>query len=127
MFTKVFDYENQKWNMSDTFRSRTIAYTPELYVMEWQFYKEGYVIPMHDHYHTQICYLRKGHAKVILADGTECIAHAGDAIAFGPNEAHSVITLEDNVVLMDIFNPMRVDHLENHKKLAPEDIPPYEI
>jgi hypothetical protein len=31
------------------------------------------------------------------------------------SEAHSVVTMEDNTVIIDVFNPVRLDHLANHK------------
>ena len=76
----------------------------------------GHVIPLHDHYHVQMSYILKGSAKITLADGTEKLCKAGDAAAFAPNEAHSVITAEPDTVIMDVFTPLRLDHLANHKK-----------
>ena len=85
-------------------------------MMEWSFPKAGHVIPLHEHYHVQMSYILKGAAKVILADGTETLCKAGDAAAFSPNEAHSVITAEPDTVIMDVFTPIRLDHLANHQK-----------
>ncbi|MCR5089463.1 MAG: cupin domain-containing protein [Oscillospiraceae bacterium] len=118
MYSKLFPAEEQLLNIQDEkgFRSRILAYTPEIMMMEWQFFNDGHVIPLHDHYHVQMSYIIKGSATVILADGTEKLCRAGDAVAFAPNEAHSVITAEPDTVIMDVFNPVRLDHLENHKK-----------
>ena len=119
MFSKAFPYEEQIWNIQDEqgFRSRIIAYTPELLLMEWHFFNEGYVIPWHNHYHTQISYIVKGSAKVVFDDGSEKMCKAGEAVSFSPNENHSVVTMEPDTVIMDAFNPVRLDHIENHKKL----------
>ena len=116
MYSKLFPLEEQRWNEQELFRSRVIAYSPEVMMMEWTFFNAGHVIPLHDHYHVQMSYIVKGSAKVITADGTEKLCKAGDAAAFAPNEAHSVITAEPDTVIMDVFAPLRLDHLGNHKK-----------
>ena len=120
MFSKLFPADEQPLNLQEEkgFRSRILAYTPEILMMEWHFIPEGYVIPLHDHYHAQITYLVKGSARVILADGSEKLCKVGDAAAFAPNEAHSVITAEPDTVLIDVFAPLRLDHLANHKEPA---------
>ena len=115
MYSKLFPLEEQRWNEQELFRSRVIAYSPEVMMMEWTFFNAGHVIPLHDHYHVQMSYIVKGSAKVIMADGTEKLCKAGDAASFAPNEAHSVITAEPDTVIMDVFAPLRLDHLENHK------------
>lgn len=51
-----------------------------------------------------------------MADGSERLCKAGDAVAFAPNEAHSVVTAEPDTVIMDVFTPIRLDHLANHQK-----------
>ena len=85
-------------------------------MMEWTFHHTGHVVPLHTHYHVQLSYILKGSARIILADGTERLCRAGDAAAFAPDEAHSVITAEPDTVILDVFNPIRLDHLANHKK-----------
>ena len=50
-----------------------------------------------------------------MADGIEKLCKAGDA-AFAPNEAHNVITSEPDTVITDVFSPIRLDHLANHKQ-----------
>ena len=118
MFSKLFPAEEQLQNVQEEVRSRILAYTPEILMMEWTFFKEGYVIPLHEHYHVQLSYIVKGSAKVILMDGSEKLCRAGDAAAFAPNEAHSVITAEPDTVIIDVFDPVRLDHLEKHKAPA---------
>ncbi|MBO7373375.1 MAG: cupin domain-containing protein [Oscillospiraceae bacterium] len=116
MFSKLFPADEQPQNIQDEkgFRSRVLAYTPELMMMEWSFPNAGYVVPMHEHYHVQLSYIVRGAAKVILADGSEKLCKAGDAAAFAPNEAHSVVVAEPDTVVIDVFNPVRLDHLANH-------------
>ncbi|MBO7727864.1 MAG: AraC family ligand binding domain-containing protein [Oscillospiraceae bacterium] len=116
MFSKLFPVEEQPKNIQDEkgFRSRILAYTPETMMMEWHFFHANHVIPLHDHYHVQLSYIIQGSAKIILADGTERNCKAGDAVAFAPQEAHSVITSEPDTIIIDVFSPMRLDHLANH-------------
>ena len=117
MYSKLFPADKQLQNIQDEkgFRSRILAYTPELMMMEWHFFHANHVIPLHEHYHVQLSHIVKGSAKVILADGTEKLCKAGDSVAFAPNEAHSVITAEPDTVILDVFSPVRLDHLANHK------------
>ncbi len=116
MFSRLFPTEEQLQNIQTEqgFESRIIAYTPEVMMMEWHFIDCGHVVPLHDHYHVQLSYIIKGSAKIILADGSEKLCKAGDAAAFAPNEAHSVITAEADTVIIDVFTPVRLDHLANH-------------
>ncbi len=116
MFSKAFTEKDQLWNTTEDLESRIICYGPEVMLMEWHFFKEGYVIPLHDHYHTQVSYVTKGSVRGIMADGSEQILKAGEAVYFAPNEVHSVITLEPDTFVMDVFNPVRLDHLEKHSK-----------
>ena len=126
MYSKLFPYEEQTWNCQEKFRSRMIAYGPEINVMEWTFFETGHVVPMHEHYHVQVTYIVKGGAKLILHDGSEKVTKAGDAVYFAPNELHSVVTTEPNTVIIDVFTPIRLDHVANHSKAAPETVPAYE-
>ena len=116
MFSRLFPEDGQLRNRQDTFESRILAYTPEVMMMEWRFFHADHVIPMHDHYHAQLSYIVKGSARIILADGSEKIGKAGDAVAFAPNEAHSVVTAEPDTVILDVFAPIRLDHLEKHHR-----------
>ena len=117
MYSKLFPKEEQPQNIQDEkgVRSRVLACTPEVMMMEWHFFHAGHVIPLHEHYHVQLSYVLRGSAVVTLADGTEKLCRAGDAAAFAPNEAHSVVTAEPDTVILDVFSPIRLDHLANHK------------
>ena len=117
MFSKLFPVEEQPQNIQDEkgFRSRILAYTPEVMMMEWHFFHANHVIPLHEHYHVQLSYITQGSAIIILSDGTEKQCKTGDAVSFAPNEAHSVITSEPDTKIIDVFTPLRLDHLANHK------------
>ena len=128
MYSKFYPYDEQRWNIQceKGVQSRVIAYSPEIMMMEWRFFKEGYIVPMHAHYHAQISYLARGSAKVTLADGNIKHCKSGDAVSFAPNEAHSVVIAEPDTVIIDIFAPVRLDHLENHCLIPDESRPTYE-
>jgi quercetin dioxygenase-like cupin family protein len=116
MFSKLFPAGEQLWKNQDDkgIRSRIIAYTPECLIMEWCFHNKGHVVPKHEHYHVQFSYIVKGSAVVTLADGSENLLRTGDAVSFAPNEFHKLVTQEPDTVVMDVFLPLRLDHLEAH-------------
>ena len=115
MFSKFFASDTQPVNKQESFCSKILACTPEVMLMEWHFDNAGHVIPLHEHYHVQLSYVKQGSVITTLCDGTEKLCRAGDAVAFAPNEAHSVVTAEPDTVVLDVFSPIRLDHLENHR------------
>ncbi|MDO5311680.1 MAG: cupin domain-containing protein [Clostridia bacterium] len=114
MFSRYFKTEDQKINTHSGSNSvsRVAAYGAGIMMREEVFAKAGTVVPMHGHYHEQICYITRGSAKIIFEDGKEVVLSAGEAAYFGPYEKHSVVMLEDDTAVMDAFTPIRVDHLE---------------
>src|SRR6266498_1195427 len=56
--------------------------------------------------HLMICRFR------FFADGTERIASPGDVLHFPSNCLHGATMLDEEVVLIDIFTPVREDFLE---------------
>jgi len=64
----------------------------------------------HDHPHEQMTLVESG--RVLFTVGEEKrIAHAGDALHFPSGVRHGATMLEDEVVLIDIFSPIREDFL----------------
>lgn len=114
MFSQFFPADEQPHKEQEGVSSRILAYSPELMLMEWRFENAGQVIPPHAHYHAQLSYVAKGAATIRLCDGSEKLCVAGDAVSFAPNESHGVVTAEPDTVIMDVFNPVRLDHLANH-------------
>lgn len=115
MFSQVFQDKDQQKGASDVLNStnRVIAYGPGLMMREEHFAKAGTVVPMHNHYHEQITHVVKGSIKVITADGNETVLKAEEAVYCAPYEDHSVVVLEDDTIVKDAFNPIRLDHLKN--------------
>ena len=69
------------------------------------------VTPAHSHPHEQMTLVMQGKAKFIL--GTEeKIVSAGDVLQFPSNFWHGATMLDEEVVLIDIFSPIREDFLK---------------
>ncbi|PYS94267.1 MAG: cupin domain-containing protein [Acidobacteria bacterium] len=70
------------------------------------------VTPPHDHPHEQITFVERG--RVLFTIGTEQrIAQAGDVLHFPPGSWHGATMLDEEVILIDIFSPVREDFLNS--------------
>ena len=68
------------------------------------------VTPAHRHPHEQMTLVMQGKVKFTL--GTEeRIVSAGDILHFPSNHWHGATMLDEEVVLIDIFSPIREDFL----------------
>jgi len=70
------------------------------------------VTAVHTHLHEQITMVEQGRV-LFFVDGEERIARAGDVLHFPSNLAHGATMLDEEVVLVDIFTPVREDFLGN--------------
>lgn len=70
------------------------------------------VTPEHTHPHEQMSMVVSGRVKFFVA-GAERIALPGDVLHFPSNCLHGATMLDEEVVLIDIFTPIREDFLEN--------------
>lgn len=70
------------------------------------------VTPVHSHPHEQMTIVERGHVKFFI-DGEERIVHAGDVLQFPSNIQHGATMLDEEVVLIDIFTPIREDFLQS--------------
>ena|SRR5258708_39506104 len=68
----------------------------------------------HTHPHEQVTLVVKGKVKFTLS-GAERIVCAGDVLHFPSNNKHGATMLDEEVVLIDIFSPIREDFLNGHK------------
>ncbi len=69
------------------------------------------VVPPHRHVHEQMLYVISGECDVIT-DGEKRHLCAGGLALFPSNAEHSVInTLDEDLVAIDIFSPIREDFL----------------
>jgi quercetin dioxygenase-like cupin family protein len=68
------------------------------------------VTAVHSHPHEQITIVEAGRA-VFTVSGTERIVSAGDVLHFPSACEHGATMLDEEVVLVDIFSPVREDFL----------------
>ncbi len=68
------------------------------------------VAPVHRHPHEQMTLVLQGRARFTIA-GQERVAQAGDVLHFPPNIEHGATMLDEDVILIDIFTPIREDFL----------------
>jgi quercetin dioxygenase-like cupin family protein len=66
--------------------------------------------PAHDHPHEQITFVERGSVRFLIGD-QERIARAGDVLHFPSGCWHGATMLDEEVVLIDIFTPVREDFL----------------
>ena len=68
------------------------------------------VTPAHDHPHEQMTIVERG--RVLFTIGEEQrIANAGDVLYFPSGTWHGATMLDEEVILVDIFSPIREDFL----------------
>ena len=68
------------------------------------------VTAVHSHPHEQITIVEQG-AVEFTVDGQKRVAAAGDVLHFPPHIQHGATMLDGEVVLVDIFSPLREDFL----------------
>jgi len=68
------------------------------------------VTPEHTHPHEQMTLVVKGRVRFFI-DGVENIVAAGDVLHFPPHNRHGATMMDEEVVLIDIFSPIREDFL----------------
>ena len=69
------------------------------------------VTPVHTHPHEQMTFVLQGKVKFTI-EGKERIVSAGNVLHFAPNTPHGATMLDEEVVLIDIFTPLREDFLK---------------
>ena len=73
-------------------------------------FKPFLVTPEHDHPHEQMTIVERGRVRFFI-EGKEQIASAGDVLHFPSNCWHGATMMDEEVVLIDIFSPLREDFL----------------
>ncbi len=68
------------------------------------------VTPEHTHPHEQMSLVVSGRVRFFI-EGKERIASPGDVLHFPPNCLHGATMMDEEVVLIDIFSPIRKDFL----------------
>lgn len=65
----------------------------------------------HDHSHEQMTIVEKGRTRFIIGD-EEKVVEPGDVVHIPQNTWHGATMLDEEVILIDIFSPIREDFLE---------------
>lgn len=73
------------------------------------------VTAVHSHLHEQITLVERGRVAFFIA-GQSRIASAGDVLHFPSGVEHGATMLDEEVVLVDIFTPLREDFLPPETK-----------
>lgn len=68
------------------------------------------VTPAHDHPHEQMTIVERGRVLFTIGD-EQRIAQAGDVLHFPSGTWHGATMLDEEVILIDIFSPIREDFL----------------
>lgn len=72
------------------------------------------VTPEHEHPHEQMSIVERGRVRFFV-EGVERIASPGDVLHFPPHCWHGATMMDEEVVLIDIFTPVREDFLNGNK------------
>ena len=70
------------------------------------------VTPPHEHPHEQVTLVERGRVLFTIG-GEERVAEAGDVLHFPPGCWHGATMLDEEVILIDIFSPIREDFLDS--------------
>ena len=68
------------------------------------------VTPAHDHPHEQMTIVESGRVLFTIGD-EQRVAQPGDVLHFPPGAWHGATMLDEEVILIDIFSPIREDFL----------------
>ena len=71
------------------------------------------VTPEHDHPHEQMTIVESGKVRFFI-EGKERIASTGDVLHFPSKCWHGATMMDEEVVLIDIFTPLREDFLNGN-------------
>lgn len=110
----ITDFKHRDWTTIPVERpadgiERQMIWGEHLMVCRLRF-APGVVTPVHSHAHEQITLVERGRVAFEV-DGSRRTASAGDVLHFPPHCAHGATMLDEEVVLIDIFSPVREDFL----------------
>ncbi|MCU1266958.1 MAG: hypothetical protein JWM21_3276 [Acidobacteria bacterium] len=72
------------------------------------------VTPAHDHPHEQMTIVERGPVLFTIGDSQQ-VAQTGDVLHFPSGTWHGATMLDEEVILVDIFSPIREDFLSAPK------------
>jgi quercetin dioxygenase-like cupin family protein len=74
----------------------------------------GVVTAVHSHPHEQMTIVERGRVRFTI-DGQERVVSAGDVLHFPSQIEHGATMLDEEVVLVDIFSPIREEFLPSDR------------
>lgn len=86
---------------------KVLARGGKLMLVEVSFVKGGKG-PLHSHPHEQVSYVVKGSFEFNL-DGEKQVLKKGDSVYIAPDKPHSLISLDEDSIIVDTFTPQRED------------------
>lgn len=110
--------KNNIWNFNNEIETekcgegverKILAYADEMMCVENHF-KKGAIGALHHHPHTQITYVVSGEFEFEI-DGVKKVVRQGDVLLKRNDIVHGCACLEEGI-LLDIFNPMRKEFVE---------------
>lgn len=110
--------KNNIWNFNNEIEAekcgegverKIMAYADEMMCVENHFEK-GAIGALHHHPHTQITYVVSGEFEFEI-DGVKKVVKQGDVLLKRNDIVHGCVCLEEGI-LLDIFNPMRKEFVE---------------
>ena len=106
-----FIYDDVEWtDLGDGLSRKIVAYTDDLMAVLVKFDKGAIGAPHSHEIHDQIGYVAEGSFEAEI-DGVKKVLTKGDAYFAAKNVMHGAVALEQDSVLVDIFNPVRQDFL----------------
>ena len=86
--------------------TRRVVHTENLTIARLEIEKDA-VVPEHSHSNEQVATVERGALRFVIG-GTDVILGAGQSLAIPSNVPHSVVALE-NTIVVDVFSPRRDD------------------
>ena len=100
--------EGNSVEMTEGIRRRTLTHGDKTVLCEFSF-KQGAVIPPHNHIYEQTGYLISG-KLLFTINGDEHEVNPGDGWCIRANVEHSA-QIQEETVLVEVFSPIRKDYL----------------
>lgn len=115
----VIDFQHRDWSTIPVERiaegiERQMIWGERLMVCRLRI-QPRVVTAVHSHAHEQITLVERGRVEFTI-DGQSRTAAAGDVLHFPSRLRHGATTLDEEVVLIDIFTPVREDFLPGDEK-----------
>ena len=115
----VIDFQHRDWSTIPVERiaegiERQMIWGERLMVCRLRI-QPRVVTAVHSHAHEQITLVERGRVEFTI-DGQSRTAAAGDVLHFPSHLRHGATMLDEEVVLIDIFTPVREDFLPGDEK-----------